>query len=308
MLPGMTRPGDEELARAIARRTGAQPIEAREIAGLGSVNRVFAVTLRGGERWVVRFPRNPRDSGHYAVEAWCLGAAARRGLPVPELVSVGELDGISFIVQTFVDGAHGDTRRDAALWRTLGEYARRVNETPLDASAPGELFWRFGRDPRASWAAHVDYNLQQLGADDPLLALGVYAAADRPKLRACIESLRERVTRFGLSHGDVVPRNVLLPARGAPFLIDWGSAQVGPVPHLDYLRVWSDDAREGFSPSDFAAFADGYGVPPRELLATLADVRLLSRLDLVRWALDRRPDRVDEIASKSRLAVRAWLA
>ena len=298
----------DELASAIARRLGAAPTAAREIVGLGSVNRVFVISLAGGDRWVVRFGRNPLDTSHFAGEAWCLEAAARHGVPAPRLVGAGEFDGTPFIVQTFVDGENADRRRDPELWRTLGGYARRVNGFALDRSAPDALFGRFGRDPRASWSAHVRYNVAQLTSVDPLIDLGVYARADQRELRACIEGLAERVTRFGLSHGDLVPRNVLLPPRGAPTLVDWGSASAGPVPFVDYLRVLADEAGEGFAPADFAAFAEGYGVAPEPLLPTLADIRLLSRIDLVRWALDRRPDRVAEIAAKSALAVREWFA
>ncbi len=303
----MTGSRDGEFAAAIARHVGADPTATREIIGLGSVNRVFAVSLTGGDRWVVRFGRNPLDSSHFAEEAWCLAAAARHGVPVPRLVAVGSLDGTPFIVQAFVDGENADTRRDPELWRTLGGYARRVSDIALDGSAPEGLFGRFGRDCQASWSAHVRYNSEQLTSDDPLIALGVYARADQRELGACIETLVLGVNQFGLTHGDLVPRNVLLPARGAPTLIDWGSASVGPVPFLDYLRIWADDAKEGFSPADLAAFAQGYGIPAERLLSTMADIRLLSRIDLVRWALQRRPDRVTEIAAKSRLVVREWL-
>jgi aminoglycoside phosphotransferase (APT) family kinase protein len=302
------RPRDGELASAVARQLGAEPTSAREIVGQGSVNRVFVVSLAGGARWVVRFVRDSLDAGHYAEEAWCLRAAARHGLPVPELVGVGSAFGTPFLVQAFVDGESAAARRDPGLWRTLGGYARVVSGIALDEQAPEGLFVRFGRDCRASWAAHVRYNVEQLTPDDPLIGLGVYDGADQSRLSDCFEALVQRVTQFGLTHGDLVPRNVLIPARGAPTLIDWGSARVGSVPFLDYLRIWADEAREGFTRSELAAFAEGYGVAPEPLLDTMADIHVLSRIDLVRWALDRRPDRVTEIAARSQLAVRGWLA
>jgi Ser/Thr protein kinase RdoA (MazF antagonist) len=296
-----------ELAAAIASHLGARPSAVREILGRGSVNCVFDIDVAGGERWIVRFSRDPLATDHFPKEAWCLQAARRHGVPVAEVVGVGTFESTSFLVQSFVVGEDGDHRRGPELWRALGACARAVNTIPLDESAPEELFGRFGRDCRASWSAHVRYNIEQLAPNDPLLGLGVYARSDQCAVRTCVESLGERITEFALSHGDLVPQNVLLPEGGAPVLIDWGSACVGPAPFVDYLRVWAAEAEECFSAADFVAFADGYGTAPEPLLVTLADLWLLSRLDLVRWALDRRVDRVAEIAERSRLAVRDWL-
>jgi Ser/Thr protein kinase RdoA (MazF antagonist) len=169
----------DELASAIVRRLGAAPTAAREIVGLGSVNRVFAISLTEGDRWVVRFGRDPRDRSHFAEEAWCLEAAARHGVPAPRLVGAGDFEGTPFIVQTFIAGENADRRRSPELWRTLGSYARRVNGFALDTSAPYALFGRFGRDCRASWSAHVRYNVAQLTSRDALIDLGVYALADQ---------------------------------------------------------------------------------------------------------------------------------
>jgi hypothetical protein len=115
------------------------------------------------------------------------------------------------------------------------------------------------------------------------------------------ESLRSRVDSVGLTHGDLVPANVLLPADGPPVLLDWGCAAVGPVPHGDCLGVWENPA---FSRQEFEAFADGCGVALEPMLGTLADLHLLGGIDLVRWALDKRPDRLGEICVQARQAVR----
>lgn len=300
----MTRPRDSALANAIVCDLGAQPTATREIVGLGTVNHVFVVSLATGKTWVVRFGHDPLNTNVYAKEAWCLEAAARHGIPGPKLVAHDEFEGVPFIVQTFIDGLHAHTQRDRDLWRTLGRYARIVNHIPLDSTAPDDLFDRFGRDPLTSWLAHLQYNLDQLTPDDPLIGLEVYARSEQHAIRACIEGLREQVHEFGLTHGDLVPQNILQPPQGLPTLIDWGSARVGPVPFHDYLRIWAD---EGFSPGDFAAFAEGYGIAPEHLLSTMVGIHLLSKIDLVRWALDRRPDRLVEIAASSRLTVNRWL-
>jgi Ser/Thr protein kinase RdoA (MazF antagonist) len=295
-----------EFALCAMQQIGARATSAHEIVGLGSVNHVFVVSSDSHEKWVVRFCRNPLDNGNYKEESWCLNAAFRHGVAVPQFVAIGKLDGIQFIVQEFVAGENANIRRSPELWRTLGSYSRIVNGIQLDSSAPEGLFGRFGRDPRLSWLSHVEYNLAQLTEDDPLIVHEVYDRSQQPLIRSLIEGLREQVEQFGLSHGDLVPRNVLLPPGGKPTLIDWGSASVGPVPFHDYMRIWADEA-EGFSPADLEAFAQGYGVPLRQLHSTLVDMNILSHIDLVRWARDRRPDRLPEITAKSRRVVHQLL-
>jgi aminoglycoside phosphotransferase (APT) family kinase protein len=95
----------------------------------------------------------------------------------------------------------------------------------------------------------VEYNLGELDATDPLLRMGVYSSKQQDRLRKTLTELREIPMRFGLSHGDLSIRNLLLPAGESPVLIDWGSASFGPVPLTDLLLL-DRDARNTGSPSD----------------------------------------------------------
>ena len=290
---------DSTLTIEMAESIGCRVSSIREIVGRGEVNHGFVVDTSHG-LWVVRFAIDPRDLDDYAKEAWCLQSA---GVPTPELIAVGNLRGVPFIVQSFVDGATGDDRRSPDLWRALGRYSRLINDVPIDQTAPDSLFSRFGRDPAANWRAHIAYNLEVLTPDDPLIRLGVYEPSRQGRLRDAFERLEGKVDRFGLTHGDLVPKNVLVPEGRAPVVIDWGSASTGPVPYHDFLRMWADEADEGFLPDDLAHFAEGYGIPFETIRATMEDIGFLNRIDLVRWAIDRRPDRLDEVAAKAKRAI-----
>jgi len=273
----------------------------REILGQGAVNHVFVVTTAEGTL-VVRFHRDPLDTDDYAAEAWCL-QTLKEAVPVPSCVALGVCEGIRFIVQSFVEGELADCHRSPDLWRSLGQYARIINEFPLDASAPDSLFPRFGRDLLQNWHRHIDYNLAALTANDDLLMLGAYDIRHQDCLRRAFSNLRQRVTRFGLTHGDLVPKNVLLPPNRSPVVIDWGSASTGAAPYHDYLRVRPDDAEEGFTIDDLECFGQGYGTPVRELASTMDDLSLLNKIDVVRWAIDCRPDRMEAYVALARQAV-----
>jgi hypothetical protein len=84
-------------------------------------------------------------------------------------------------------------------------------------------------------------------------------------------------------------------------LIDWGSASCGPVPYTDLLTLHRDHDRDDEpSADDLAAFAAGYGLDLATTGPTLDAVRRLTALDLVRWAVERRPDRLPELVDSAR--------
>jgi Phosphotransferase enzyme family len=205
-------------------------------------------------------------------------------------------------VQRFATGKPGDTATGSELWSALGRYGRVINTISADDSAPAGLFGRFGRDLPSAWEAHVEYNVGKLDAADPLLRMGVYSSQQQDRLRGTLTGLSEIPMRFGLSHGDLSIRNLLVSAGASPVLIDWGCGSFGPVPLTD-LVVLDRDARNAGSPSDaeFHAFAEALGVDLQQVRGTLDDYRQLHLLDLVRWATDQRPDRlvdtIDDLVS-----------
>jgi aminoglycoside phosphotransferase (APT) family kinase protein len=271
-----------------------------ELSGLGSVNRVFTLGL-GNDRCVVRFAIDPLRGDEFATEAWCLEVAKSHGLPGPETLASGTFCGVPYAIQRFVPHVPPDrvSRRD--LWQTLGRYARRINDLPVTDDAPVGLFSRFGRDLPAAWQAHLAYNLAELTSEDPLISLGVYAPEEQPRLRSIISVLARTPMRFGLSHGDLAVRNVLVSPDGTLVLMDWGSASCGPVPYTDLLTlVRHHDQDDDPSTADLAAFGAGYGVDLSEIWHIVEAVRQVSALDLVRWAAERRPDRLAELVVLAR--------
>jgi len=291
---------DVALARRIAAAHGlpAEPIA--ELTGRGSVNHVF-VAGRPGGRWVIRFAVDPLRGDEFAVENWCLRLAAAAGVASPVPLADGVLDGVRYGIQGFVEHLGRDAVGTRDLWETLGSLARRINELPLGADAPAGLFSRFGRDLAAAWRAHLSYHLAELTRQDRLLALGVYPLAEQPRLREVVLALAETPMTFGLSHGDLAARNVLVRPDGALVLLDWGSASCGPVPYTDLLTLHRHHDQDAVpSASDLEAFGHGYGLGPVEFEPTLAAMRSLSALDLARWAAERRPDRLPEVADWAR--------
>lgn len=296
----MTVGRDARLAAAIGELHGLHAPSVTPIVGAGSANHVFVV--RSSEvTLVVRFAIDVARQDSVDLEAWALTQAARHGIPSPSVVATGCLSGLPYLVQTFVEGVSGTERRTPQLWRTLGEYASRMHDIPITAEAPDALFSRFGRDLPQAWRAHLQYNMDQLVETDPLIALGVYEIGQQSSLRARITNLEATDLTFGLNHGDLSMKNLLVPEYGVPVLIDWGSARTGPSPFLDFVGLLTAHRLQN-DPSDqeLLAFADGYGVSLDKIRETLENLAVIEALDLVRWAIDQRPDLLAQVAESAR--------
>jgi hypothetical protein len=263
---------------------------------------------------VVRTPRDRAQPDTYPAERWAADHARRHGIPTPRvLASEPDFGEAPLMIVEHVTSIASD--RDP--WHDLGRLAAALAEVPLDpatAGAPGDddarvpdaLLTRFGRDLPEAWRRHLRYGLDSLVPGDRLLGLGVYTEQQRGPLRAALEQLAVESAgwRHGLVHGDLAPRNLVPRRAGDPVLIDWGTARTGPVPWLELDRVhrWSV-VDELVTADELRRFAVGLGVDLDDSLPTLRRLALLHHLDLVRWALERRPDRLAREVEEARRAI-----
>ncbi len=296
------------LAARIASHFWKQPVrDVTPIVGKGTQNHIFVVTNeQEGARVVVRMSDDPGASRTYEKEQWCLAQAASHGVPGPVALALGRADNYSYLLLSFVEGVNGQdmTGDTTPLWRTLGQHIRRVHAVPvagfgddvddLARSRPGETWQRF-----------VDYNIESLSDDDPLRRLGVLTAAEAGRVQSLFGALKRREFRFGLIHGDIALRNIVVGPSGAVSLLDWGCAEAHIVPHYELIRMGERDPLEA---ADLEAFRDGYGLAASEfaeMQTDLTDLALLKAFDLTRWAIDRSPPNIAQFAARAQRLLRA---
>ena len=292
----------DEIARAvqIARSLGIGADHAEALPG-GNENHVVRVRSAHDDI-VVRFARDPgRSEDPFDVEAWCLRAAARAGLRTSRLIERGWLEGLSYLVVSYVPGVPA-AADDLRGWTALGEFTGALRGISTH-DAPDAAFTRFGRDLDRAWEQHLAYNLDALGPDDPLLPLGIYPRSRQSELREIVASLAARTLPQGLVHGDTAHRNLL--RHGDVYtVIDWGAATTGPVMWGDLARVFRwhrmEDRQSPVSAAAWDHALDGAGLTRAEAEPVLRELTAVHALDLVRWALARRPDRLARIADESR--------
>src|SRR4051812_42571979 len=93
------------LIRHVVARGGGSLTDVVPIVGNGSVNRVFVATTERG-KLVARLNAD-RGLDEFRKEAWCIEQAAARGVLGPAVLDMGQKDGYSYMVQSFLEGAVG---------------------------------------------------------------------------------------------------------------------------------------------------------------------------------------------------------
>ncbi|MGC4044542.1 MAG: aminoglycoside phosphotransferase family protein [Armatimonas sp.] len=297
-----------DTARAIATQFfGAAPDTLEVIEGLGSVNRMF-LARQGAQTIIVRLPKaedRERAEAFYEKEDWCLKAAGFYShIPGPEVLDLGVYEGWPYQIQSFIEGINGEHSgvEPGRIYCMLGTYARDMEHIHfrIQLNGFGETLPDFlASDGIERWQRFIAYNRESLTPTDPLLSLGVYLPSQRNAILARFNALAEQEVELGLCHGDLAPRNTILGTDRTLFLIDWGCAEVHVVPHYNLLYI----------PLEFREdFMDGYGWNEEhkaELYAEVDNLALLKAFDLVRWAIDRCPERITELAEKARILAQA---
>ena len=304
------KPNDSTVASDIAAEFLRERVRVVRPIGQGNNNKNFLVETANG-RAVVKLShehRRHRALQDYRKEKWCIERSSALGVAGPSVLSIGELDGNAFMIQTFVEGINGKQIAGdrTAIWRKLGEYAKLTHSIKV-AGWGEDIFDDRPGGQRASWLKYLTYNIQSITDDDPLIDLGVLSRDLVPVARRLLEELRDKTFRFGLNHGDLALWNTLVEPSGKINLLDWGSAEAHIIPHFDLLYVFRQHLRYGAPTNEeMAAFRQGYGLSDEEhdrLNPELDRLYLLIRFDKLRWAIDRHPSRIEEYVERAQLAL-----
>ncbi|WP_454191068.1 phosphotransferase [Paenibacillus sp. Marseille-Q7038] len=274
------------------------------IIGKGFVNQVFLVET---ESCIVVVRMN--DIGAYPIyvkEKWCIEQAAAKGIPGPEVLSIGSSNENAYMIQTFVDGDNGldSTTLNSDVWRRLGVYAKLIHSIEVNGYGEnlidpvhGEFHSPSHAGSDGSWLGYVQYNINSLTEDDRLIELGIINQMQSKRVRELFESLKKRTFRFGLIHGDISLKNTIVDQTGQVILLDWGNAEVRAVPHGEIICLMQCQILNGTpNEEELKAFLEGYGISV-EVLPEMRQLLLLKAIDNLRWAIDRSPNLTESYAS-----------
>lgn len=235
----------------------------RQPGGASKDTWTFRASVAGREptRLVLRADRTPRGASSMPIEADLLAAAARVGVPVPQVVAAGpdlEGTGVGYLVTEFVDGETiprrilSDPSLEAAratMARQCGAILAAIHRIPPDQVR--------GLVPNDNPVGQLRHQYHQLGQPHPAFELGLrwLASGQRaPSARVVV-------------HGDFRNGNFIVGPDGIRAVLDWELAHLGdPVEDLGWLcvRAWRFGAPAvvgGFGPLEelVAGYEEGGG-------------------------------------------------
>lgn len=265
----------------------------------GSSNNDNYLVEDGENKIVVKLSKAHREDKalrEYVKEKWCMDKARILDIPVPTVLGVDEWEGRAFMLQSYIEGKIPADNEASKVWAVLGKYAKRIHSVVV--SGWGENLTDESGNFDESWERHLQYDINALTDNDPLLQMGVLTKSLSREIKSLFQSLNHKQFRFGLCHGDIALWNTLIDAGGTVYLLDWGCARAEVVPHYEIneiLRTSKPDAPM------LKAFLEGYGISEEEYKSMKDDLEtltLLREIDTLRWAIDKKPDEAANLILK----------
>lgn len=293
---------EKQATQIIENYTNEKVISINTILNRGLVNQIYIInTVKN--KYVLRIDLNEDNTDRFRKEMWCAQVAQSQGVISPEIFVIGLLEGHPYMIMSHVEGTDGDVSDEKdKIWKTLGAYAKKIHS--IFVQGYGERMSDAGIF-NDSWERYLDYNISSLTPNDKFIELGVITEEQSEQIKEVFLNLKNTNFKFGLTHYDLSLKNTILKKDGEVCLIDWGSAKVAPVPHLDIAEILDSSLSE--SSHEFNLFLEGYGLTHQsfeKIKPEIARLNLLIHMDKLRWAIDRRKDKIEHFSQevKSKLA------
>lgn len=291
---------ETQAKKIIENYTGKKVIGVDTILNRGQVNQIYLLKTRK-EKYILRTDLTEDNTNRFKKEMWCSQVVNKQGILSPKVFVIGLDGGHPYMIMSYIEGKNGDEATEDEkdkIWKELGKYARKIHSIPVEGYGEGMTTSGVFKD---SWSRFVNYNILSLTPRDKLIELGVITEKESGKMKNIFLELLNPNFNLGLVHYDISLKNTILTAKGEVCLIDWGSAQSAPVPHLDIAEILESSLDE--NSKQFALFLEGYGLTFQEyekLKPEMAKVNLLIHTDKLRWAIDHKKDKIGYFSQEVR--------
>ncbi|WHZ56083.1 phosphotransferase [Metabacillus hrfriensis] len=286
-------------------------ISVNSIVGKGIVNKIYVVRT-ANHKVVIRMNDDPSSFREYEKERWCILKAIYKGIPSPEVLTIGKIGNIAYMIQTHIEGVNGvDATLDKTyIWRKLGMYAKSIHT--IEVKGFGEVLFdaekKIFQAPThdnfdGTWTSFVNYNITSLTKDDDLIWLGVLDYETSKQVKRRFQGLIDYDFNFGLNHGDLSLKNTVVNKNNEVYLLDWGSSEVNIAPHWDVIQLMQVNILNT-NTNEFEAFLDGYGISQHDFKSmeyVLNTLLLLRAFDKLRWAIDCKPQSITYFTNYAKL-------
>jgi aminoglycoside phosphotransferase (APT) family kinase protein len=217
----------------------------------GKTNFVFdAVTDEGN--FVVRIGRSSNKFKDYLKEQWVTQKAMQAGVPVPEILEVGdEVIPLPYMLQERIEGIEAINHPNRLnILHKLGEYARLIHSIPTTGF--GQVFdWSKNKlSKNETWVDFIDKELKVKEGLTFLEENEIVSKKKIDKVAEYFEKIKKWKVKPALNHCDLRLKNVIVNEEGEiKAIIDWENCSSNCAPYWDFsiaLHDLSIDAKEKF--------------------------------------------------------------
>lgn len=258
----------------------------------GIVNQTYKVTSQKGV-FVVRI--NTIDQINvFSKEIYCYRTAKDLSIPSPEVIKLYQDSKNCILVTKYIPGVSNkeiDKSKRAYIWEKLGEYSKLISE--IKELPYGEDALNAGDAKSKYTEGMLGYALKEFSKDDDyFIRNGILNIREIERVLDLLNYLKQKINQinFGLIHGDLSLSNVVVNEKGVVYLIDWGSANLLPVPDFQVMEIYLNSIlKESFKSGYLSAFLKGYGLEENYIFRnkeTINAMFFLNLTDKVRWAID----------------------
>lgn len=246
-----------------------QPVHDLEVIQGGEVAQTFSFsagseTVAGVEErkdYIIRF--NAPMSINFEKEAYAYDTFASRSIPIPRVVHLGRVTGLSFTITEKLPGQNLlqiPRSEYHVLIPKLMEVLDAIHQVPVGDKPGYGIFDGNGVAPASSWVEHLDLVRAEDPADDFFGSwrhLFQTSFLERELFESIYREMMERSRHYPgeryLVHGDFGFGNVLVKDGEITAILDWMNAQYGDflydVAWLDYWAphdAWRDRFQEHY--------------------------------------------------------------
>lgn len=275
---------DVREARVMARRLithhfGEKPKRIVHQAG-GLSNFVFLVKHADADS-VVRISPEASKINAFIKEQWAMAKAREVGVPVPEVLEVGnEVISYPYMISRRVAGQQATFHPSRMqIIHEMGRYAALINSIPTTGF--GNTFdWSNNQlSLNETWEDFLHKELRLDARLELMEKHKMLSPQQLNKIRSTLEVVADSSPRPSLNHGDIRLKNVIVDEDGLiTAIIDWEHSVSNIAPQWDLSLALHD-----LSIDEKQEFLEGYGLQDKELAET---VTVIKALNIVNYATE----------------------
>ena len=239
------------LARKVARHHFGKSFKKVEFKPAGKTNFVFEVFTTKGN-YIIRIATSGTRINHFIKEQWATHKALEAGVPVPEILEVGnEIIDLPYMLQQKVDGTEAVHHPDRLnILFKLGKYAKKIHSIPTEGFGP---MFNWSKNKLSRNKTWLEFLEGELKFKEGLKFLYDHEILDKKKVDRLAKEF-ERIKKWKidpvLNHCDLRLKNVLVNDAGEiKAIIDWENCSSNCAPYWDLsiaLHDLSIDAKQSF--------------------------------------------------------------